>query len=217
MDIIFKLFPTLIIISFLSACSSEPKFIEIHNNEGILVEKFQITQDSSKHGNYFSYYPDGTVFEVSNYNMGNLDGSRKLHFQNGTLEIEENYVDGIIQGPYTTYYKNGKPNIRCTYNQGVLEGVVKKFFETGELMEEVTFENNVENGPFTEFYKNGTAKWKGNYIDGNNEVGELDSFSLEGQPMKKMMCGKFMGQYICQTIWTTESGNVPLKLEFDEE
>lgn len=213
----FILFTLILVILLTSSCTSKTKFVEIYNDEGILTEKYQVIQDSIKHGEYYSFYPEGNIFEASHYNMGELSGQRKLYFQDGTVEIEENYVEGVIQGPYHTYYKNGKPNVSCNYNHGVLEGLVRKFYNTGELMEEVTFQDNVENGPFTEYYKNGTAKWKGTYIDGNQETGELDSFSMEGSLLKKMMCGKFMNQYICQTIWTAEEGDVPLKLEFDAE
>jgi antitoxin component YwqK of YwqJK toxin-antitoxin module len=213
----FTLIFLLFILSLLIACSSKSKIVEIRNGDGLLLEKYEISQDSIKHGNYTSYYEDGNIFESSNFKMGVLDGIRELYFPDGAIEIQENYVDGTIEGPYNTYYNNGKPNVQCNYNNGVLEGIVKKYHRTGELMEEVTFQDNLENGPFTEYYKTGSEKWKGNYINGNQEVGELDSFSLEGDLMKKMMCGKFMGQYICQTIWTAEAGDVPLKLEFDAE
>jgi antitoxin component YwqK of YwqJK toxin-antitoxin module len=84
-------------------------------------------------------------------------------------------------------------------------------------MEEVTFINNMENGPFKEYYKNGQIKWEGNYKDGDNEYGLIQEFNEQGQLIKKMNCGRYKGEYICQTIWTMDEGDKKLTLPYDEE
>ena len=210
-------FLTLVFSIILASCGPKAKWVEIKNEEGTTLERYQLIQDSIRHGIYESFYEEGSIFERSEYVQGILHGDRTIYFPDGTPEIEEEYVGGIIHGDYTTYYNNGSINVKGNFKDGSLQGIVSKYFQTGELMEEVSFENNRENGPFKEYYKTGQVKWAGNYINGDNEVGELDSFSLNGELAKKMMCGKFMGQYICQTIWTPSEGDVELKLEFDAE
>jgi len=77
----------------------------------------------------------------------------------------------------------------------------KRYYDSGELMEIVNFVENEENGPFVEYYKNGNKKATGNYLDGDNEHGELELFDEQGELIKKMNCNKG----ICRTSWTKEA------------
>lgn len=216
MEFMMKNLIYLLLILVFASCGRRLDEVVIKNEQGAVVEKYYLDKDSLKFGAYTSYDEDGVLFEESQYRNGVLDGTRKIYFPDGGIEISENYEKGQIAGLYETYYNNGQVNLVAEYVDGKMEGIVKRYYETGELMEEVTFVANEENGPFREFYKNGQVKWEGEYKDGDNEFGLIKSYDENGQLVKKMECGKYQGEYICQTVWTLEEGDKALVLPYEE-
>jgi len=81
-----------------------------------------------------------------------------------------------------------------------MANVWTRYYNTGEVMEEVSFQGNEENGPFTEYHKNGQLKTQGNYLNGDNEQGELKMFDESGTLVKTMNCE--LGR--CRTTWTQD-------------
>lgn len=195
--IVFLLLP----IGLIFSCrNTEQK--TFHEN-GQVKEVFQMNDEGAKHGSYTSYYEDGTSYEISTYNNGKFTGIRKLHYPDGSLEIEEMYNEnGELNGSYATYYKNGQIMVKKTYKNNILEGEVTVYYENGQLKEKVLFTNNQENGPFTEYYQNGQVQWKGTYLNGPNEFGELEEYDSTGMLIKKMLCDSLA---ICRSTWKIEN------------
>ncbi|MEE9372106.1 MAG: hypothetical protein V3V00_03555 [Saprospiraceae bacterium] len=193
-----------IIIFFLSVlligCNSS-NTIEI-KEDGLVIESYKIDQDSLRHGQTIKYYPSGQSFELSTYVHGKLDGERLLYYENGNIEIKENYCLGMFCDTLTTYYPNGKKKFVGVYNHGIMTGMVKGFYQTGELKEEVTFIDNIEQGAFTEYYKNGQKKWEGTYLNGPNEYGILTEYDTAGIKIKLMECDTLA---VCRTIWNADA------------
>ena len=203
-------------ILVLFSCGKRLTEIEHKTDKGLIIEKYYVDKDSLKFGTYTSYDADGRLFEKSQYKKDELDGLRTIFFFNGEVEIQENYKSGVIDGTYKSFYDNGNINLVASYSDGKMQGVVKRYYSSGELMEEVTFSDNEENGPFKEYYKNGQVKWDGQYKDGDNEFGTIKSFDEAGELVKRMECGKYRGEYICQTVWTKEDGEKELVLQYEE-
>ena len=210
----FLLFAISVLILF--SCGKRLIEVEKKNDNGQIIEKYFLDKDSLKFGSYTSFDDQGNIFEESIYKKGVLNGLRTIYFSDGTEEVQEHYVDGEFHGAYKSYYENGQVNVQAEYIQGKMEGLVTRYYHTGEIMEEIQFSNNEENGPFKEYHKNGQVKWEGTYIDGDNEVGLVKGYDEAGELIKKMNCGKYNGEYICQTIWTLEEGEKELVLKYDE-
>lgn len=207
-----SIFIITLLLSGLIACSDGVKKAQIYDEENKLVAEYFYHGDSVKHGLFKSFDQEGKVFEESSYVEGQLDGIRKIFYPNGNVEIEENYVLGQLQGDYKTFYTGGQQNLIAQFQGGVMQGLSKRFYESGGIMEEVNIENNEENGPFKEYYENGQVKWEGNYLNGNNEFGLLINYNESGDIIKKMQCDS---NAVCQTIWTPEEGDIPLKKVFE--
>lgn len=212
----YKNLSFLIVIIFLVSCGQRLNEVVNTDEDGNVLERFYIDSDSLKFGKYTSFDAGGNVFEESIYKKGNLDGIRTIFFPSGKVEIQETYKDGVYHGPYKSFFENGQVNLEATYVAGTMEGIVRRYYSSGELLEEVTFTDNEENGPFKEYYKNGQVKWEGNYINGDNEIGTILSYNETGELIKKMECGKYLGEYICQTTWTIEEGEKPMQLEYED-
>jgi antitoxin component YwqK of YwqJK toxin-antitoxin module len=203
-------------IFVLFSCGKRLNEIERKNEAGQVIEKFYLNKDSLKFGTYTSYDEEGRLFEKSQYKKDELDGLRTIFFANGEVEIQENYKDGVMDGDYKSFYDNGNVNLVATYTEGKMQGLVKRYYSSGELMEEVTFVDNEENGPFKEYHKNGKVKWEGQYKDGDNEYGTIKMYDESGELIKRMECGKYKGEYICQTAWTKEEGEKELVLQYED-
>ncbi len=195
----------LILISISTFLSCEPQNLISINEDGVLLETYEIDQDSLRHGTTKKYFKSGQPFEISNYEHGKLNGERLLFYENGQVEIRENYCSGMFCDTLTTYHTNGIRKFQGVYNHGIMSGLVTGFYETGELKEEVTFLNNIEQGPFKEYHKNGQLKWEGSYLDGPNEFGVLSEYDSLGQKVKVMMCDT---SAICRTIWPQKDNSI---------
>ncbi len=176
-----------------------------------------IDKDSLKQGTYVQLTLDGgDTISIANYKDDKEDGERRLFDREGNLSTIETYKNGVFHGPELTFYPNGQLYTRGNFTDGTLDSEFLVYFETGELKEKVTMVDNTENGPFEEYYKNGQLHWTGNFEDGPNEVGLLTEYAEDGEILKKMDCGKYKGDYICQTIWDKKNGDVKPKLEYDK-
>ena len=195
------LYPLLILILLISCGQSN--LISIKEN-GILIETYEIDQDSLRHGVTKKFYPTGQTFEKSIYKHGKLNGERLLFYENGVVEIRENYCDGMFCDTITTFYKSGIKRFEGVYNHGIMTGIVRGYFESGALKEEVTFLDNMEQGPFTEYHENGNIKWQGTYLNGPNEFGELTEFNDSGEKIKVMICDTLA---ICRTVWSVDDNS----------
>lgn len=199
-----KLNLKLIVVFLIFSGCHQTKLVELKDDTGNIIEKYRITKDSVKIGDYYSYFPGGTVREKAYYENGQLNGERVLYFPSGDIEIQESYNMDIMNGAYKVFYENGNLLQELVYNEGKIQGMLKGYYENGGIKEEVTIVDNEENGPFTEYYENGKIHWEGSYLNGDNEFGLLKEYNIDGVLIKKMNCDSLA---ICRTIWTLEKGD----------
>lgn len=211
----WTLFSTLLVLTIIFSCESND-LQRIVNVSDYNQEIYFIDSDSVRQDRYVELTVDGKdTISQAFYKNGKLNGERKIYGTNGKLTTIENYQDGEYHGPELTFYPNGKVNTKGNFTNGILDSMFYVYYETGVLKEKVSMRNNVENGPFEEYYETGELHWEGSFIDGPNEVGLLLEYDLGGQIIKKMNCGKYRGEYICQTIWEKEKGDIIAKLEYE--
>lgn len=200
---IFYIFLTL--VSLLPSCTTDISVKVVKDDNGKVIESYSIDENNKKHGIFKAFDENHRITEEAEYNHDTLNGYRRIFRQNGTIEIEEHYRDGVVHGAYTVFYPNGGIEISADYQDGKMHGLLYRYYESGEIMESVTMVDNEEHGTFKEYYENGNLQWKGNYVNGENEVGLLQQFNESGDLIRKMQCDSLS---ICQTIWTKEDGDV---------
>ncbi len=190
------------------SCDHQPNLKITKDDQGRIIESYEINEAGQKHGVYKAFNASGTLIEEAIYADGKLNGYRRLYREDGSIEIEEHYQHDTSHGPYTVYYQSGAQEISTDYTQGKMNGMLHRYYESGKIMEEVKMEDNEENGPFKEYYENGNIQWEGTYLNGENEVGILKQYNENGILTKKMLCDSLS---ICQTIWTKEHGDIEPK------
>ena len=192
-----------------SGCSNV-ETIENRNDDGVLLEKYtRKKSDSSKHGRFMSFYLDGKLHEERNFKNDILDGESKIYNENGKVDYIEHHKNGQFEGTYQKYYESGQLSNEGEYVNNEMSGIWKRWYENGQLREEVNFAANNENGPFKEYHENGKTKTTGEYINGDNEQGELLIYDENGELSEKMIC-----EYgVCATKWRKGEGDIEVNLE----
>ncbi|RMF04031.1 MAG: toxin-antitoxin system YwqK family antitoxin [Bacteroidetes bacterium] len=185
----------------LSGCS-QPRTEKVERTDeyGYLESYERRLEDFAKEGLYRKMKPDGTVVEEAYYRHDTLHGIRILYHDNGDTSVVEHYHAGRFDGPYRRYHENGKLQQVGQYEDNALAGVWTTYYANGQVREVVNFANNQENGPFVEYYPNGQLKAEGQYLDGDNEDGELKLYNEAGKLVRIMDCDK--GR--CKTRWKAE-------------
>jgi antitoxin component YwqK of YwqJK toxin-antitoxin module len=194
----------LIVTLAVTACQKTTEVVEIRDENGKLVEKFQIrAADGEKHG-WYKKLEDEKVILEENYQEGLLEGKRIFYGSNGKPIEEETYEKGLLVGEVISYYESGEVKAKQPYiiknGESVLEGTFREYFKNGQLKTEATMKANETNGPFTEYHKNGNIKAKGTQVThellGRVDDGLLELFDENGELVKKMNCS--LGR--CETI-----------------
>ncbi len=193
------LFCVLTILLFTQCKQNVGNTIEVKDDEGHMVEKYEIQlPDSTKNGIYNRYDTEGLLMVAANYVAGKLHGERRMYYPSGKVELIEHYENDIHHGLYQVFYENGNIKLQGQYIKGKMEGEWQGFYEDTTLKEKVTFKENQENGAFTEYHPNGNIKAKGTYLNGDKEEGLLELFDEAGELERTMECK----QGRCQTTWT---------------
>lgn len=207
-------FPFLLL--FFLACGDGLEILETTNHLGY-KSVFKVDPESGlKLGEYRQYDEAGNLLELAHYHQDVLVGQRILFSPAGDTLVVEHYLEqdfkvakdnqeshtptpeSTFAGEYRTFYETGNLiKQRGQYVAGAMNGEWKKYYQNGQLAETVTFVDNLENGPFKEWHENGNLKATGNYLNGDQEHGELRLYDESGTLEKIMSCNGG----ICQTTW----------------
>lgn len=138
-----------------------------------------------------------------------FSGICKDFFNNGAIQSEKSYSDGLLDGEFNRYYKNGQVSVHVQYKMGEPIGGFKQYFENGKLKAEKTdngktqiltrwyengiknneihFENNILNGTSEQWYKNGQKEFTCSYKN-DKRTGQFISWYENG---KKKIEGRY--------------------------
>ncbi|HFS66937.1 MAG TPA: toxin-antitoxin system YwqK family antitoxin [Flavobacteriia bacterium] len=139
------------------------------------------------------FEPNSDIALVTFYNLngnkeseGKMKGKRKIgkwiyfHKDGKSIMVEENYVNGKLDGEYKTFYPDGKPTVIAHYKNDKLDGKYQRYSIKNKIYEDFTFKNGKRNG-YAIFYNRltGLKLEEGNYLN-NKKVG-LWKFYIDGE------------------------------------
>ncbi len=168
-----------------------------------------------RHGDYFSWYPDGAVRVKGGYFGNNFHGQWTWYFPNGKIQTQGNYYYGDKDGEWRRYYENGKPYSIEHFRLGENEGKEIYYFENGKISTEKNYKENLPDGKAIyygptgkidhyRFYKYGQwvaveykTKSGVKHIDLKNETGDIKTYYDNGQLAREFQIkdGWFTGPY----------------------
>ena len=158
--------------------------------------------NGEKTGLWINYYEGGKVKSEDLYNQeGKLDGKSRIFLEDGTLQSEYMYKDGLLIA-YAYYNRQkqllseasdtkGNFKLRAFYPDGVLnfegsivkgkkEGEWKYYHHNGEISTICNFKEDQYHGLYQYFFESGQKSVETHYVDGV-EDGFYRSFFRNGQ------------------------------------
>lgn len=142
-------------------CDIIPNNLTIEEN-GIL--KNLLTKEIIT-GNVFKQDENGILEFDCVYQNGLLNGDKKVFYQNGIVKESVSYSRGKINGLRKTWYEDGTKEYEEIYKNGILDSIQLGFYENGNLKFEKIFKDGKWNGLNKEYYENGSLKSETTYIE----------------------------------------------------
>lgn len=117
---------------------------------------------------------DSFLMEDSNLEV------KRAYYDNGSLELEYETVNGRNHGYYRQYHQNGQLQVELFFENGVQKaGMVDSYHSNGQLARRVIVDrNNQLNGEFEEFFPSGKIKTRGHYL--NDKRYEREVYNEKG-------------------------------------
>ena len=128
------------------------------------------------------------------------------------VEINKNYVDGVLHGEEKSYYQSGKLRSVGSFKRGILDGIVTGYYEDGAIQVRATYDNGVKQGRVIHYYPNGTKQVETFYTDDKFD-GIRTTWYENGKPMEVTPYSKGMVHGTLETYY--ESGGIFEEVEYN--
>lgn len=154
-----------------------------------------------KHGKMTTYGYDGMVQQIRYYDQDVLIGytyldrngkemplipitkgeqSFKTYYQNEVVAMEQNRINGMLNGMYKEFYSDGKSQTISNYYYGERHGQLQEFYPNGKIKVDANYSWDLLNGIRTEYYASGKLKAKEVYVLGELH-GESQYYKESGE------------------------------------
>lgn len=111
------------------------------------------------------YYPDGTVFYLSQLTGGAVPGEEvfTLYYPDGSIKITGNSWNCQRNGEYKMYYPDGdllstfyfKNNVMVDVSGKPVTGVLTYYFKNGRILESDAYRDGIPDGPIRSYHPDG--------------------------------------------------------------
>ncbi len=98
-----------------------------------------------------------------------ITGTVKNFYENGELQIETSYQNGVKEGVQKSYYKDGNVWIVSVYQNGLKTGIEKYYRPNGVVYGETSYQNGKKEGFQRWYFENGSLKKEKKFKDGKQE------------------------------------------------
>ena len=113
-------------------------------------------------GDYLGFNPTTEhIIEKGRWRWGDKDGTWTYYHSNGSLAIEEHYLNGQLEGGRKEYDEHGNLLLQAHYVQGQLNGLYIKYWPNGQKAVETNMAHGQPNGVYTTFHQDGTIETTG--------------------------------------------------------
>jgi antitoxin component YwqK of YwqJK toxin-antitoxin module len=158
-----------------------------------------------------SFYENGSLESELSYQNGMLNGSSTWYYPNGNLQQETNYKDNKLEGLSKRWHENGRMQSEVYYRNNLKDSSSKTFNESGLIVLLENFSNDTLHGPYERYYPEGHALMiQGQYEDGFME-GSWLFFTRDGSIIGKADYSRGTG---IQKAWHT-NGNLSRVIHYE--
>jgi len=113
---------------------------------------------------------------------------RKTYYENGNIETERTFVDGVEHGSAKGWFESGQLEFEAFKENGLVQGLVKNYSHNGNLRLECNYVNQVKHGYEKLYYSDGALFSIVNYengIPGDQEVQYTEEGDLRSEIEQK--------------------------------
>lgn len=120
------------------------------------------------HGKLEVLNAKGQKYCTSFYNQGIQNGLEFFYYEdnNNQKKLEQNWIDGILEGKATWFYQNGGKEAEVSYIKNKRVGQELHWHEGGQIASESTFENGIQTGELLTWFANGDKESKSIWNNG---------------------------------------------------
>jgi len=113
-------------------------------------------------------HSEGEFISIDKFDDKNsvFNGKCKMYYQNGRLQFEQTFVNGLKNGVSVMYYENGNKQLEYLWLKDTLNGKQIDYYENGNKKIELVVKQGVPNGKYIAYYEAGTIAVSCNYEDG---------------------------------------------------
>ena len=126
------------------------------------------------------YYHSGQLKSQVFFRNDHRYGRWTWYYENGQLRLEENFVDGLLEGPNLRFYENGQLRSEQFYQNDRYHGAAEYYYESGQLERKGNYMNGKANGTWISYFEDGVISSKMYYRNGLEE-GEQRQYHPNGQ------------------------------------
>lgn len=122
------------------------------------------------HGDWVSYHDNGELDEQGAYDQGLEIGLWRWWYDNGAKKAVGNFVQGKREGPWSWWYDNGNSMMNGHYATGVGTGAWTLYHENGRIWGEGQYVNGEISGPWTFWTEDGSRDESRTGLYANGEL-----------------------------------------------
>jgi antitoxin component YwqK of YwqJK toxin-antitoxin module len=109
-------------------------------------------------GVVFEKFSNGTRQTAIEMRAGKVNGWSRGWFENGQLEVEEFFVDGVSQHTRRRWFENGQKRSETQIKDGQLSGSYVEWHDNGQKAVEMTLINGKPDGVVESWHRSGGLK-----------------------------------------------------------
>ena len=149
--------------------------------DGKNKEKGSFDDKNRKTGKWTFWNEGGKVVQEEDYLNGQLNGERKMYYDNGNIRSIETYKDNELNGKRTDYDDAKRISYEYNYLNGKLDGIFKAYND-GKLWRECLY---LKGEILREKeYKNGKINVL-RLIDSSGKLVDVQEYDADGNPVKR--------------------------------
>ena len=122
--------------------------------------------DNAKTGEWFEYYPTGSLYRKIHYLNGEYNGPVVIFYNTGIAHTQIWYRNGVKNGKFQEYYRDGKPKEISFFREGKLHGQTNLYYPDGRKQAIGSYTNGEKSGTWTIYSRSGKIMERGNYSKG---------------------------------------------------
>jgi antitoxin component YwqK of YwqJK toxin-antitoxin module len=109
-------------------------------------------------GIVFEKFPGGARQAAIEMRYGKVNGWSRGWFENGKLEVEEFFVDGVSQGVRRRWFENGQKRSEAQIEHGQLSGPYVEWHDNGQKAVEMMLVDGKPDGVVESWHRSGALK-----------------------------------------------------------